>query len=194
MVNKIVIASQKGGVGKTTLALNLGLEAIRRNIPAKLLDLDQQSTLTHMSNMRHKHHNERLPLAKSMSDDAATIIVDTPPAASVAVASALRHADIIIMPTRPSAIDIKAMIDTRNMAVEVNHRPKLIAVLLLPQGALSAEVAEAKNLLAGKAEAVFCVHSRIAVQRAGAQGLAIFEEDDTNICAVEYSAIADSCF
>ena len=51
---KVAIISQKGGAGKTTLAVNLAVEAERNNLSTLLIDLDPQSSSTEWADIRKK--------------------------------------------------------------------------------------------------------------------------------------------
>ena len=53
-MKKIVITNQKGGVGKSTTALNLGFGLINKGYKVLFIDLDQQGNLSFSLNANHK--------------------------------------------------------------------------------------------------------------------------------------------
>lgn len=131
----IAVASQKGGCGKTTLAANLALAAERAGHgPVMLIDADPQATLTYW--WRERSGNvpgliERTDSGegfdgRSMLSDIETlrqfganlIIVDTPPGITSEIQLAIRCADLVVVPVRPSPHDLRASAATFCLAKE----------------------------------------------------------------------------
>src|ERR1035437_4213324 len=77
-VKKIVVACQKGGVGKSTLALNLLIEALSRGMSAAIYDADDQASCMFMAAQRARIHKQRLPVFAESPTTADLVIVDTP--------------------------------------------------------------------------------------------------------------------
>ncbi len=114
----MAIASQKGGSGKTTLAGHLAVQAERcRAGPVALVDTDPQGSLSEWWNQRQAE----TPLfartsVTGLADDLRRmrglgiklLIVDTPPAITTTIAHVIRHADLVLIPTRPSPHDLRA--------------------------------------------------------------------------------------
>ena len=108
-------AAHKGGVGKTTLAAHLAVEAERVGAgPVVLLDTDPQESLTDWHKVRVPDHPTLLsPTLKTLPNmiaelrarGAALAIVDTPPGSRVAISAALAVADLVLIPAQPSPID-----------------------------------------------------------------------------------------
>src|SRR3954463_2523098 len=106
----IVVASHKGGSGKTTLSAHLAVAAERAGAgPVVLLDIDPQGALIAWWESRPNH----VPAfaqssAQRLSDDLELLrrksyrraIVDTPPAASETISSVISQAELVIVPTR----------------------------------------------------------------------------------------------
>jgi chromosome partitioning protein len=115
----IVVASQKGGSGKTTIAAHL---AVRANMagqgPVALIDTDPQGSLGAWWRARN---DPALALATARPDDlsagfaelrgrqAAIAIIDTPPALTAAIAQVIAIADLVLIPARPSPHDLRAI-------------------------------------------------------------------------------------
>jgi chromosome partitioning protein len=127
----VVIASQKGGVGKTTVAAHLAVHAsMVGQGPAVLVDTDPQGSLSEWWNARkdeHKRDEDTLALATANLDDlpakltelrkngAAVAIIDTPPAITASIKRVIEVADFVVIPARPSPHDLRAVAATVNL-------------------------------------------------------------------------------
>jgi len=121
----IAIISQKGGAGKTTLALNLAAEAGRGRKVSLVIDTDPQASAYQWGLWRKGEPPEVIdsapPLlagkvAKAQEMGADTIIIDTPPHAEAAAVAAVSVADLVLIPCRPSALDLHAVRLTADLA------------------------------------------------------------------------------
>jgi chromosome partitioning protein len=118
----ILIASQKGGSGKTTLAAHLSVEAERsRDTPVWLIDTDKQATLSLWHERREAETPQRADvpftrlaagLATLARGGAAYCLIDTAPTISDQNASLIDLADLILIPVRPSPADLWAVSET----------------------------------------------------------------------------------
>ena len=104
----ITLAAQKGGVGKTTLAVNLAVAAQAAGIRTALFDLDPQESATAWSERREAELPHVEPISARRLDQAidaaeangfALTIIDTPPAAGAEAAAAAQRADLVVMGT-----------------------------------------------------------------------------------------------
>lgn len=111
----VALIAQKGGVGKTTIAVNL---AVAAGVQTALFDLDQQESAVIWSDRRKDElpHVEflterRLPdgLRAAERQGFALAIIDTPPAAGPQAYTAAQSADLVLIPCRPSLIDLDAI-------------------------------------------------------------------------------------
>jgi chromosome partitioning protein len=116
-----VIESQKGGSGKTMLAAHLAVEAERSGDAAWLIDTDRQATLSQWHERREAETPQRMdvPLErmtdgiKKIADQgAAYCFIDTAPSLSEQNIALLEHADLVIIPVRPSPSDLWAVAET----------------------------------------------------------------------------------
>ena len=118
-MNVIVLASQKGGVGKTTLAAHLAVAAeAAGDGPAVLIDTDPQGSLSAWWNVRVSETPVLAPttmaeLAEKLEILAAAgyavAVIDTPPAITDAIQAVVMTATLVIIPTRPSPHDLRAV-------------------------------------------------------------------------------------
>lgn len=122
----IVLASQKGGSGKTTLSGHLAVEAERAgNGPVALIDTDPQGSLAKWWNARAASTPvfAQVPIAELgrgiaelRRSGVKLIVIDTPPAVTEAISDVVRHADLVVAPTRPSPHDLRAVGPTVDIA------------------------------------------------------------------------------
>lgn len=118
MAMVVVVASGKGGVGKTTLAMNLA-DGLSRRGPTLVVDTDpQQSALQWWrvadqgSRLRFRVVADDGKATNGISDwrsDHSYVVVDCPPSfAAEQTRAALRQADILLVPMQPSPVDLWA--------------------------------------------------------------------------------------
>lgn len=133
----VVLASQKGGVGKTTLAGHLGVMASTAGYgPVVLIDTDPQGSLSQWWNERKNEEPlfvataiENLPeaLVTLKSEGIKLVIIDTPPAVSTTISAVIQQADLVIIPSRPSPHDLRALGSTVDI-VEAAKKPMIFVV------------------------------------------------------------------
>ncbi|HWD25937.1 MAG TPA: ParA family protein [Rhizomicrobium sp.] len=147
----LVLASQKGGSGKTTLSGHLAVEADQAGIgPVALIDTDPQGSLSHWWNARQSQtpHFAKVGLlelgAALQQLEAAGIrlaVIDTPPAITASISQVVAHADLVAIPTRPSPHDLRAVGATVDIA-ERHGKPVLFVVnAATPRARITGEAA-----------------------------------------------------
>jgi chromosome partitioning protein len=125
-VRILVFASQKGGSGKTTLSGHIAVEAERTGDgPVALIDTDPQGSLAKWWNARAAatpaFAQASLEDLDACIDHLKTIgfkliVVDTPPAVTQTIAHVVARADLVVVPTRPSPHDLRAVGPTADIA------------------------------------------------------------------------------
>lgn len=122
----IVLATQKGGSGKSTLAIGLALAARQAGHTVRLIETDQQGTLSHWQARRGIADllvetvygaDEIEPRLQSLARRGVTMaIIDTAGGVSAATTAAIRHCDFCMIPARPSIADIEVGAATLGVA------------------------------------------------------------------------------
>ena len=131
----IAIVSQKGGSGKTTLAINLAVTATGAGQQACVIDTDPQATAAAWGDWRDDQPavitSPPARLARTVQSaiksGAKVVVIDTPPHADAAAREAVKIADLVLIPTRPRAFDLHAIEATAEL---VRHAGKPAYVLL----------------------------------------------------------------
>jgi chromosome partitioning protein len=153
MLTVVSIISQKGGAGKTTLAIHLGAAAHDSGVPSVIIDTDPQATAARWGKWRGGLDPDvidcaahgLLPdkLAALESAGARLAIIDTPPHADIMARAACRAAHLILIPCRPRAFDLDAVRATTELA-QASGKPSFVVFVAGPPRAplLYAEASE----------------------------------------------------
>ncbi|HEY2070176.1 MAG TPA: ParA family protein [Rhizomicrobium sp.] len=133
----LVMASQKGGSGKTTLSGHLAVEAEQSGVgPVALIDTDPQGSLAQWWNAREATapvfaHTSLADLGETLERLEASgirlAVIDTPPAITNSISQVVAHADLVVVPTRPSPHDLRAVGATVDIA-ESHGKPLVFVV------------------------------------------------------------------
>lgn len=193
----IAIISQKGGAGKTTVAIHLAVAAERRGMNTAIFDLDPQASAASWSDKRNSPspavvsaQAARLPslLEQAAAQSADLVIIDSAPNADAASLAAARVADLILIPCRPSAFDLNAIGTTLNLAAVAG---KLAFVLLNAVPAQGKVGEEARNALesGGVSVADPVLHQLVAYSHAVNDGRSAQEFDPKSKAAAEIDAL-----
>jgi chromosome partitioning protein len=147
----IAIISQKGGAGKTTLAVHLATAASKAGHAAAVIDLDPQATAASWSDRREATAPEvisgqaaRLPaLLKTAGENGASFLVlDTAPNADQTASLAARSADLVLIPCRPAAFDLEAIETTLLLAKTAGKPAYVVLNAVPPRSGIGKEAAE----------------------------------------------------
>ncbi len=141
---RIAVANQKGGTGKTTLALNLAA-GLRQRGSTLVLDADPQATISQWVGMNDdlSHLPAVLPLAPGEAPARIAhgarghdyLVVDCPPTLqTTTVTDVLNAVDVVLVPIQPSPVDLWASVEISAMVRDARRRnPQLKAFVVLNQ-------------------------------------------------------------
>lgn len=114
----LVAAAQKGGAGKTTLCLSVAVAASEAGRSVIMLDMDPQQSLKTWWKARQAEDigfadvntaDRFESVLKRINGKYDILIVDTPPSRDFAIDKVLDHADLALIPVRPSPVDLAAL-------------------------------------------------------------------------------------
>lgn len=148
----IVLASRKGGAGKTTVAAHLAVEAGRAGAgPVAVVDMDPMAGLSNWWNERQAvtpyfasvgQGGLEATLSELSGQGIRLVVIDTPPAATDAIGVILGRADMVLVPVVPSPNDLMAIGQTLDLVFSVG-RPMVFIVNNAGAGRLTGQAATA---------------------------------------------------
>ncbi len=153
----VSIAQQKGGAGKTTLAIQLGIAWLVAGRRVAMLDIDPQASLFTWFNLRRRRVGDDAGglLVQGLSGwrlgselgrlrrEFDVVIVDTPPHAESDARGAIRAADLALLPCQPNALDVWASKATLELA-EAAGTAALLVLNRVPPRSRAAEAVRAE--------------------------------------------------
>jgi chromosome partitioning protein len=199
----ITVAQQKGGSGKTTLAVNIAVALHARGYSVALVDTDPQGSMGRwfMERMQSRGEDEAMDFSTSSAWGASYeseklkkrfdyVIIDTPPKIDSDLRPALKVADLVLVPVATSHVDLWATEGVLDLA----RREKADVLVVLnrsrPNTRLSAEVAEKAQEL-GAAVAQVQISNRVIYAETLGQGLGAMEKLRTGPAKDEIIALTD---
>jgi chromosome partitioning protein len=149
----LAMASQKGGSGKTTLSGHLAVQAERAGCgPVVLIDIDPQGSLADWWNERETDLPAfaQTTVARLASDleilrqqGFKLAVIDTPPAITMAIQSVIAVAELIVIPTRPSPHDLRAVGATVDLCDRAGKPLIFVVNAATPKARITSEAAVA---------------------------------------------------
>ena len=190
----VAIVSQKGGAGKTTLAIHLAAAATRAGQISLVIDTDPQASASQWAEWRQGAPPEIIDSAPprivakieaASQQGAELIVIDTPPHADLAASKAVECADLVLIPCRPSAFDLAAMRTTIRL-VELLAKPAFVVFTAGPPNA-PLIYADAMELVTGFGAQTCPVTlpDRATYRHAVAGGQTVFDLDTASKAARE---------
>lgn len=205
------ITSQKGGVGKTTLTMNLAIAAASSGVPTVVFDLDPQASAMSWYDRRLANGNPnqpkvvsiqaaRLPheLKNAIADGYALAIIDTPPNVSGNAVHIAAAGDVVLIPVQPSIVDLDAV----RVSIEIakgTKRPAAVVLNTCPprrfSGGANVEAAvteEARAMIEGDLEFPVVpqtICNRADYKHSAIEGLGVIEYDPEGKAADELTGL-----
>ena len=193
----LALASQKGGSGKTTLSGHLAVQAQRAGAgPVVLIDIDPQGSLSDWWNERQADFPAfaQTTVARLASDLGVLrqqgfklAVIDTPPAITLAIQSVIAVAELVVVPTRPSPHDLRAVGATVDLC-ERAEKPLIFVVnAATAKAKITSEAAVA--LSQHGTVAPVTLHHRVDFAASMIDGRTVMEVDPQGRSAAEVAAL-----
>lgn len=198
----LTLLNQKGGVGKTTLAVHIATGLAQRGHRCLLIDADKQgSALTWAANREGSQLFPVIGLPKptlhkeieKLGKDYAHVIIDSPPHANDVARSAIMASDVIVIPVQPSPYDVWATEETVTLVTEaapLKEDLKTVFVInrKIVNTAIGRDVVEA---LANYEVPILGSHicQRVAFAESAADGRTVLEIEPGSLAAQEIDAL-----
>jgi chromosome partitioning protein len=200
----VTIAQQKGGAGKTTLAIHLALAWAADGKRIAIIDIDPQASLSTWFKLRH----ERLGtngtpveavavsgwrVTNEVERQAGThdiVLIDSPPHAETEARIAVRAGTLVLVPVQPSPMDLWATKPTLDLAWAEKKPALLVLNRVPPRSNLTGTLIEELNKL-DVPLAQTQIGNRIALAAAINEGKGILEYERSGAAAREIKALAE---
>ena len=202
MAGKVIaVAQQKGGSGKTTIAVNLAVAFLRQGQSVALLDTDPQGSLGRWFMTRRERMGE--PGVEFTTSSAwgvsyeceklkrgvDVVIIDTPPKVDADLRPALREADLVLVPVASSHVDLWATEGVMDLGRREGKRAEIVMNRARAGTRLSEEVAAAAQALdADVSDAALA--NRVVYAEALGEGMGALEHARRGPAAREVEALA----
>ena len=197
----LAFVSQKGGAGKTTLALNVAAHAVQAGRRVTVLDCDPNCSAVIWGDLRSEDAPEvrycpylrlerEIDRARTKGSD--FILIDTPMGADGGPVAGARHANLVVVPCRQSLFDLAAIRASLDVAA-LAGTPAVAVLNAVPTRAAHWE-SEASDLLAGQGVQMLpaAIRNRVAFVRSSRTGQGVVESDPRGAAASEIRAVGDA--
>lgn len=193
-MNRIAVISEKGGVGKTTISLDLAVAAARKGSLAAVLDVDPQATASRWTDRRHDEtpwvvptHAVRLGAAvkQAAAQGVQFLVIDTPPHSSTEALEAARHAEIVLVPVEPHIFSLETISKAADLLRLAGNPPAYFLVNKAPTQGGESAAAVAFITEQGFLACPVVLHLRAAHRHAANVGQVAAEFDSAGKAALE---------
>ena len=194
----IALLAQKGGTGKTTLAISLAVAAIRNGLTVVVIDIDPQATACNWGDRREQGaplvidaQPARLPsaIARAEQSDVDLVIIDTPARSEQAAVAAAKVSDLIIVPCRPQIYDLDTITNSIDMVKIGGGHPVLAVLNAVPAQGNRHEQARDGIKALGVSVCPITIGQRAAFGDSAAFGLSAQEYDEKSKAAQEVEEV-----
>ncbi|MCD7111815.1 AAA family ATPase [Rhizobium sp. DKSPLA3] len=199
----IGVLSQKGGVGKTTIAVNLAATFAKSGLRVLLVDADPQGSALQWSAARDAEplfsvvgmakatlHKELPDIAK----DYQVVVIDGAPRVNELGRAAILASDLVLIPVQPSPYDIWAAAETVRLIQEAqqfkeNLKGAFVINRKIANTAIGRDVTEALGQFEGIPVLPMALHQRVIYAESAGQGLSVLEVDPKGEAAREIASL-----
>jgi chromosome partitioning protein len=194
----VAVISQKGGAGKTTLALHIAVAAELAGYSTVLIDMDPQGTAEAWSEWRKEAPPTVVPaktatlgrtLERAAGHGAEFAVIDTPPLAEAEARAAAKAVDLVLVPCRPNAFDLHSIRTTTDLT-RFAAKPAFVVFNAGPVAAarLYAETTELVNEIGMKVTPIR-ISERATFRHSTGSGRAAQETEPQGKAAAEVDAL-----
>ena len=193
----IALISQKGGAGKTTLAIALAVTSERAGLASVLVDLDPQASAAQWSDLREAETPvvtcapaARLTSVLTAAPDSGSrlAVLDTAPHVADAALAAARSSDFVLIPCRPATADLMAIRASIDL-VQIADKPAAVVINAAPVANPITDQALAAIAGYGVKACPVVVHQRIEHVHAFTSGLSAPESAPNGKAASEINEL-----
>ena len=197
--------NQKGGVGKTTLAVNVAAERARRGRRLLLIDADPQGSALDWQAQRGRLERASLIAVAGFPRDTIhreigqlgagydDIVIDAPGRIEAVARAVIMACDVVVIPVQPSPYDIWASGDVLSLIEQSQvYKPELSAVWAINRRIVGTSIGRDINKQLrdhGPRLLEATVAQRVIFSESAARGLAVYEADPGGVAAAEIEAL-----
>lgn len=197
--------NQKGGVGKTTLAVNVAAERARRGRRVLLIDADPQGSALDWQAQRGRLERASLIAVAGFPRDTIhreigqlgagydDIVIDAPGRIEAVARAVIMACDVVVIPVQPSPYDIWASGDVLSLIEQSQvYKPELSAVWAINRRIVGTSIGRDINKQLrdhGPRLLEATVAQRVIFSESAARGLAVYEADPGGVAAAEIEAL-----
>jgi len=203
MATVFTVAQQKGGAGKSTLAAHLAVAWLKQKKSVALVDIDPQHSLSRWFEARVATLGDGgagvsfmevtgWRTQKAVEDLARShdiVVIDSPPHAETEAKIAIRAADIVVVPSQPSPMDVWATVPTLDMAAKEKSPVVIVLNRVPPRASLTDQMISRLgdyNVQLAKST----IGNRVAFADSMVSGLTALETKPSSTAAAELRALA----